>query len=53
MRRTGGSDEWHETEPGFSPAIAWRRRRRGTGDCHAKAENIPQKKREAARFRAK
>jgi hypothetical protein len=53
MRRTRGSNEWHETEPGFSAAIEWRGRRRGTGGCHANAENIPQKKRSLARFGAK
>jgi hypothetical protein len=47
------NDEWHETEPDFSAAIAWPSRRRGTGGCHAKAENIPQKKRGPARFGAK
>jgi hypothetical protein len=44
------NDEWHETEPGLSAVIAWRGGRRGTGACHAKAENIPQKKRNPARF---
>jgi hypothetical protein len=47
------NDEWHETEPGLSAAIAWRGRRRGTGGCHAKAENISQKKRSLVRFGAK
>jgi hypothetical protein len=47
------NDEWHETEPGLSAAIAWHTRRRGTGGCHAKAENIPQKKRSLAMFAAK
>jgi hypothetical protein len=52
MRRTRGSDEWLETEPDLSAAIAWRSPRRGTGGCHAKAENIPQKKRSLVRFGA-
>ena len=47
------NDEWHETEPGIWAAIAWRSRRRGTGGCHAKAENIPQKKRSLVMFGAK
>lgn len=57
MRRTRGraahNDEWHETEPGFWAAVAWQRRFRETGGCHAKAENIPQKKRSPARFGGK
>jgi hypothetical protein len=53
MRRTGGSDERLETEPDFSAAIAWRSPRRGTGGCHLKAENIPQKKRSSVMFGAK
>jgi hypothetical protein len=50
-RQSCHNDEWHETEPGFWAAVARRSRRRGTGGCHAKAENIPHKKTQPGKVR--